>query len=549
MLLQRVELDGNSAVGGASDAGDGLGGGVSINERCQEADSGVVACSTAVASLTDCALRGNSARSAGGGLHFAGNSTGGALLLTGSTIEGNRVEFATQGDNPADGVGGGVFLGRGNFQLADLQLPGNQAYYGGALFVAADLGGPSAVLRRLNASTSRAVVGPAAFWLRSASPGRALDARAVSAGPGAGPGAIATEVLTAAYQQAPPSVIQSGEDVPAFSVALLDYYGQVGRSELGSCVVNPLAAGGAAAPAADGNATAVNIRPLGALSGVAEGTAVFSQLQVSGAIGASYELQVDCTPNTLGRSRFLRLRGAPLPALPLGVTISQCAPGRQPTQTSTGTLCVSCPFGSFNLDGGACQICPRGAVCAGGASIDALPNWWRSSYNSTEFFSCLQPGACEGGPVAGDDACASGAEGPLCAVCLPGHFQFSGQCQACDAGGQAKIMLGVSIVLIVGVVGVLFARGLEFGDPTQPGVMTKVKILLAHFQASRQPAAAVVRGVALLCPAECSQCCPPPPPPCCAPLPLLLSLPPASFPPPWPSPSARRCWPCSATTT
>ena len=38
-------------------------------------------------------------------------------------------------------------------------------------------------------------------------------------------------------------------------------------------------------------------------------------------------------------------------------------------------------------------------------------------------------GVCLEGEAAGDAACEDGHEGPLCDVCLPDWFKFSGQCR------------------------------------------------------------------------------------------------------------------------
>lgn len=470
-------------------------------------------------------MTANEARSAGGGIYYSGSGKSANLTVTKSTFSRNAVQQAQSQSDSEDGVGGAIYLGRSNFTLTDLQLTGNAAYYGGGMFISANLQQPAAELSNITASGNKAVAGSSVFWLRSASPDAELPVDAFNITPDGTDGAIATEVITVNYTTQPPDVVQSAENVNTFSVALLDYYGHVGASELGSCqVTSPntttdmLGASAAAveaqmlaelddqapapgpamppapAPSADdydgngggdipsaGNDT-LTIRPLGAEVGVGMGVAVFSQLEITGMIGQSYNLQVDCTPNSLGRSRYLQLSGESLPALDLPVTVAPCQSGREPKMTSSGALCVECPYNTFNFDGEACQNCPKGALCPGGDQISSQQNWWRSSYNSTQFYACRTPDVCNAGPAAGDAACVEGAEGPLCAVCKPDWFAFAGKCNNCNKSGQAKAMLAFTVILIVVILVLIFWKSWEFGPPGQPGVLTKLKILITHFQ-------------------------------------------------------------------
>lgn len=56
-------------------------------------------------------------------------------------------------------------------------------------------------------------------------------------------------------------------------------------------------------------------------------------------------------------------------------------------------------------------------------------------------------------------------------------------CRACGADGQAKGMLAAAILLAVLLVGLMFARDWDFGSG--PGILTKIKIMLTHFQVPR----------------------------------------------------------------
>jgi len=474
LVMDGVEIEGNKALGNEG-GGEGVGGGVAVIERCIPG----APCSSANAKIQKSHIIENSAYSAGGGLHFAGSSKTGGLTVSNSNFSSNTVQIKSEDNISNDGVGGGIFVGRNNFTLSDLLLSGNEAFYGGALFFSADLNSATARLSKINTNNNKASIGPSAFWLRSASPNAALPLSAFSNSISTKEGAVATEVLEAAYTSPPPSTVQSSEDVDTFSVSLLDYYGNVGLAELGTCAVTTPPN---IASADDSDNNTVTVRPIGSDVGVSRGGAVFSQLEVTGTIGNSYELMIDCKPNSLGRSRFLNLTGKSLPPLALPVKVSPCAPGKEPTSTSSGSICIDCPYNSFNVDGEACLPCPDGALCPGGDQISTQPNWWRSNLTSESFYSCRTPEICLAGPVAGDEACIEGHQGPLCAVCREDWFQFAGKCESCNSTGQAKAMLAISIILLVTAVVLIFVRNWEFGVPGTPGIMTKVKILITHFQ-------------------------------------------------------------------
>jgi len=481
--------------------GQGIGGGIAITERCPEG----APCSVAIARINHSTIADNSARSAGGGVHFEGSSSRGSLSIARSSVSSNIVEHEDTTENAQDGVGGGIFIGSSNFSVLDVNLVANEAFYGGGIFIAADLQHGGAKLARINATNNRAVLGAAAYWLRAKSPKVALPVPAFSITPD-GSTSVATEVLSVNYSTPPPTVIQSGEEVSTFSVSLLDYYGNVGSSELGSCQVtapqttlaqmaaaSEYAEAPAPGPASNLNDTppssppaggndSITINPTGSEVGVGRGVAVFSQLQVTGIIGESYPLQVDCTPSNLGRSSYVQISGQQLPPLGLPVHIASCKPGKESKQTGSGAICVECPFNSYNFDGEECVECPKGAFCPGGDQLSSQKNWWRSYYNSTNFYSCRTPDVCNAGPVVGDAACVEGAEGPLCAVCQEDWFTFGGKCRSCQHSGLAKAMMAFAIILIVVVFVLIFAYNWDFGDPRKPGIMTKVKIVITHFQ-------------------------------------------------------------------
>ena len=123
------------------------------------------ACTPAAAALSDCDISENTARLAGGGIYYAGagatNSS--SLALSACRLADNVAIWTVNGS--ADAVGGGLFLGRSNFSVVGVAFEGNSAYYGGGLFVSADMApAAGATLAVLNLTNNRAVVGPAAYW-------------------------------------------------------------------------------------------------------------------------------------------------------------------------------------------------------------------------------------------------------------------------------------------------------------------------------------------------------------------------------------------------
>jgi hypothetical protein len=282
--MQGVQVSDNYVTGDDDNDGEGLGGGIAVVERCDiegdtDSPSSVPICSVASAEVYKSAITGNGAKSAGGGLAFAGSSPTGRLIVQGSLIGGNRVAS----DINADGVGGGLYIGRPNFVLTDLSLPGNAAYYGGAMFIAANMS-RNATIARIASANNTAVLGSTAFWLRSASLQKELDVSSVLIQPFE-PTSLSTEVLAATYSILPPTVIQSAQDVTPFAVEMVDYYGQPGLAERGgNCVVAPATGvnGTTSASGAEGDNSTAVVRSQGAEAGVVRGAAVFSQVFVTG---------------------------------------------------------------------------------------------------------------------------------------------------------------------------------------------------------------------------------------------------------------------------
>lgn len=481
LSLDGVDVVGNKAVGSSDNTALGLGGGIAIIEQCTTAMS--LTCSTAIARITNTNIANNSAVGGGGGLHFAGQSADGSLILENTIFTENYV--ATPGSSASaaqlstqtqQGVGGGAFIGRSNFTMKGVAFDNNAAYYGGGMFLSADLSPSVSAFKDIVLDGNSAVLGSAVYWLVSASPKAPLPLASFSIMPFSN-SSVSTEVLSVAFATPAPTVVQSASDMSTFSISLLDYYNNTGTTEIGSCLVKQLLPPSSLV----GNDT-LTIRPQGSDVGIAKGEAVFSQLSVTGLIGQTYNVSVSCTPHGMAQSQFLNLTGQPLPPLPFTLHVAPCASGNEPKSTGSGSFCVQCPFNTYNFDGENCLTCPRGAICPGGNQLASQSDWWRSASNSTEFYPCRTPGMCQGGIAAGNAACASGSQGPLCAVCKANYFAFAGQCHECNQSGQAQAMLAVTIIVIVVLVALLFLRDWDFGDPSQPGPLTILKVLITHFQ-------------------------------------------------------------------
>lgn len=396
--------------------------------------------------------------------------------------------------NAVEGVGGAAFIGRSNSHLKDIFISENKAYYGGGLFIGTSLSPAKVSFSKINATGNIALLGSSVFWLRSLSLNHSLSREAFNIFP-EDLYSISTEVLKLSYESEPPRTAESGAVLPPFQVQMLDYYANIAISEIGNCKAyypkgfdqntkyeNVSVIMKNETLSSSIGESSVQIRPLGSEVSVKSGEAGFSQLEISGTIGAQYGLEISCTSSSAGRSRFVQSGRDSLPPLSLPLELRPCPPGSAPKTTSTAEICIECPFNTYSFDGLECQTCPSGATCTGGSDISSRQNWWRSSNYSSEFYSCLSPNICEAGPKSGDEACLEGHEGPLCGVCMDDWFFFAGRCRSCDKSGISKAMLAFGVILIFTAVLLIFTRSWEFGDPSKPGLMAKIKILLAHFQ-------------------------------------------------------------------
>lgn len=90
-----------------------------------------------------------------------------------------------------------------------------------------------------------------------------------------------------------------------------------------------------------------------------------------------------------------------------------------------------------------CLPCPTGGVCAGGdAGPVSLPGWAPARGNVDSFVRCPNSEAC-----VGNNGCARGYRGELCADCAKRYYKVASSCYACSNGLLAVVVV-VAIVLI-----------------------------------------------------------------------------------------------------
>ncbi len=466
MNVQRTALENNRA--GVPNVRDGLGGALSLRERCVNGQ-----CTMLRAFVYDIEIHGNVAQLAGGGIHVSGANPHSQTTILNAKFVANQ---ASSGFSMG-GVGGGLYFENPRVNVTYAQFSNNTAkMLGGAVYVSSD-GSDGVTLNNLFMADNHADNGRDVFWERlkfaddeylpSNSIIFAIDEDAEE---GDARGVISTESIEVVFadESTVPEVTQSGTTVAPFSLNIIDFYGQRAITEVGECQ----------ASASDNNAS---IRALGSKVAIRSGRAVFSELQITGTIGNTIRIEIACTTQVEYLSGLVSPRS--LPVVGFDVELSGCPPGSSPVGTGEGDVCVACRFGTFNDDGRECSSCPRGAMCPGGSDVLSEANWWRSSAASLEFYQCLYPDVCLPGDHAGNDACADGHEGPLCGVCRDGWFEFGGKCRECNGrNATSKIFIAFSAVIAVAVLALLFARSWDFGDPASPGILSKVKIVLVHFQ-------------------------------------------------------------------
>ena len=98
-----------------------------------------------------------------------------------------------------------------------------------------------------------------------------------------------------------------------------------------------------------------------------------------------------------------------------------------------------------------CFSCPRGGVCLGGNTPPFPgPGFEVSDSNPALFVECPQPDAC-----IGNNRCAQGYQGRLCARCSSGYYRLTDRCLACSGSNVAVVVVLFAAVFLF-VAGVVY---------------------------------------------------------------------------------------------
>ena len=467
VTIERSIFDDNRA--GLPHVRDGLGGALSLRERCVNEGT---ECTLLETVISDSEIRGNVAQLAGGGVYVAGGNPQSWTTVANAKLVANHA-FS---DGFSMGVGGGMYVESPHVNVTYAQFANNTAeQLGGAVYLSSS-GGEGVSLSNIFMADNSAQNGNDIFWEKlKFTEGHDLDLASVisaaDSGDGAGGGGdVATESLEVVFADgsSAPGVAQSGSTMDPFALNIIDYYGELAITEEGECQVSV-------------RNNSASVRAIGSKVAIQSGRVAFNELQLTGKIGSVCRVEITCATDVESLSGLVTDRV--LPVVGFDVELSDCPPGDSPVGSGEGDVCAPCRYGTYNEDGRECLSCPKGASCPGGAALLSEANWWRSSPASLDFYQCLHPDICLPGDGAGDTACAEGHRGPLCGVCQDGWFEFAGKCRECSGGNAtSKIFIAFSVVLVVAVIVLLFARSWDFGNPASPGMLSKVKIVLMHFQ-------------------------------------------------------------------
>lgn len=397
---------------------------VSLTDNGATSDGGAVfTAGVGAFTMNMCTATANNATKNGGAVSHEGAK----LKIVGGEIQSNVAMS-----------GGGVYIAstastQPAFAILGSSLKGNTATRGGAMYFATNLALGS--LQQLSLDTNSATSGADAYWLRSSSANVEYTCASCAYAHGSGVTSriVATEALASTAQTALKSRVQSGKVTDDFSVQLVDFYGQPVTSELTSvtCSVSPLTG---ASPHARHNLEISG----SSSSATSAGVATFSGSILRGELGKDYTARVTCTRDTT-------MTLTSISALDIPVKIGFCLAGSEPIVVTyadgvaVARECTVCKDRTFNFDGVKCQTCPMGGDCRGGASLESLPGWWRSSDSAEVLFSCPVRESCVAGNATGTRACEIGYEGPVCALCAKGYRAWGGKCSKCGSNAALAV--------------------------------------------------------------------------------------------------------------
>lgn len=163
-----------------------------------------------------------------------------------------------------------------------------------------------------------------------------------------------------------------------------------------------------------------------------EGVANFSEFEAFCVPGGTFGMRITHVSSAVGvTNRFSSV---------VNMKFRECVRG----EYSIDRICVKCELGSYSfttssnvddLPPSICQPCPDRAEWCAGDQISLKKGYWRIHEDSHEILTCpWSDRSCRGGTAVGNDLCAPGYEGALCAVCSDGyHYTRSTQsCEPCE---------------------------------------------------------------------------------------------------------------------
>jgi len=249
---------------------------------------------------------------------------------------------------------------------------------------------------------------------------------------------------------------------PALEYHLLDYYNQTVLVDDDTSVVATIADGseqcGEGIPLLEGTDVVGSGVP------VVEGMAFFDSLRVRCTPGGNLTVRFEAhLGNLLGIPENI---GAPYYiSTATTLRLRECVAGEYLSEGE----CVVCPKGQYNLVAyDECTECLShdGIEDCFASQIVVKEGYWRRYPSHSTVQECPLQSSCRGGNSTGNDLCAGGCEGVLCAVCSSGYFLSNDECVKCEGVALLTPQTLVFILIVVIAFG-LAAASIFFRRRTQ----------------------------------------------------------------------------------
>eukprot|EP00026_Physarum_polycephalum_P000847 Phypoly_transcript_00848.p1 GENE.Phypoly_transcript_00848~~Phypoly_transcript_00848.p1 ORF type:complete len:1242 (+),score=130.10 Phypoly_transcript_00848:178-3903(+) len=404
---------------------------------------------------------GNSATVSGGGIFCEESSS---LILNSSVLSKN---FAVQGgaigaqqgceprlyatefmDNGATDSGGAIFLQGNVFSIMENSFRNNSAENGAGIFFANGMDKSSIFSDTLFQLNSAENGGGAFMWdlgsttrdLQQNGPQCTMcsyDHNSASYGKD-----FATKITHIEFETPPPLDVFDGIVGP-YKISVLDFYNQT------VCGIEPAQVRVAISPFHSLRASNESMPILtgSTHADVINGTALFSQLEISGMFETSYLLTFSLSVGPALAS---------VQDLTIPITYHGCGVGEEGIATTNYGVCRQCLSGFYNLNGnGSCLPCPPNAICNGGSDIRAKDNFYLLDESGMASTYVCPNGMCKNG------TCTARRSGVLCGVCEEGYQSTSsGSCVECRKSHNSKALFGDIALLWLFVVVLQFSSKL-----------------------------------------------------------------------------------------